>query len=176
MSGDLVHGSFVVPAGDGRNYKFDGVLLATSSSRKQSPRTSSPRKQSPRKPSPHRWVEFALYRSDGGTYVLARVGHSLLYHRPDCVTVGEYDLRIGAAPADGVPCELCVPAPDDGVVCPETPRPFAAMYKEPAALVRSLERDGASGRYMTHVAARLMEQAAAADPGLGQEWGSVEID
>jgi hypothetical protein len=50
------------------------------------------------------------------------------------------------------------------------------MYKEPAALVRSLEREGDSGRYMTHVAARLMERAAAADPDLDQEWGSVQVD
>lgn len=161
MNSNIVHGSFAVPAGNGRNYKFDGVLLAKSSSRK---------------PSGQRWVEFMLYRSDGGTYVLARVGHSLLFHRPDCVVVQRNDLRIGAVGAGGVPCELCRPQADDGVVCPETPRHWAAMFEEPSALVHSLERDGESGRYVTNVAARLMEQAVIEDKALADAWVSVKID
>lgn len=155
------HGSFVVPAGNGRNFRFDGVLLAVSSSRK---------------PGGHRWIEFALYRSDGGTYVLSRAGYSLLFHRPDCDVVGRNRLRIGPVPAGGAPCELCGPDVSDGVVCPETPRHWAGMFDDVNGVIRSLERDGDSGRYITHVASHLIEAAAVHDKALADAWTSVRID
>lgn len=155
------HGSFVVPAGNSRNFRFDGVLLASSSSRK---------------PGGQRWIEFVLYRSDGGTYILSRVGHSVLFHRPDCEVVGRNRLRIGPVPAGGVPCELCVPDVVDGVVCPEMPRYWAGMFDDAGGVVRALERDGGSGRYMTHVASKLMEAAAVQDVALAEAWTSVRID
>lgn len=156
-----MHGSFVVPAGNGRNYRFDGVLLSESSSRK---------------PEVHRWVEFGLYKSDGGAYIVTRVGHSVLFHQPDCAVVKRNDLRIGPIPGGGVPCEFCQPGLSDGIVFPETPRYWAAMFDEPAAVIRSLERDGESGRYVTNVAARLIEAAAVRDKGLADAWVSVKID
>lgn len=156
-----VRGTFVVPAGNGRNFKFDGVLLAESSSRRAGVQ---------------RWVEFGLHRSDGGAYILSRVGHSLLFHGPGCDVVRRNDLRIGAVPAGGVPCELCRPGYDDGVVCPEMPRYWAAMFTDPSSVVGALERQGESGRYVTNVAARLVEAAAMEDKDLADAWTSVRVD
>jgi len=154
-------GSFVIPAGNSRNYRFDGVLLGSSSSRR---------------PGGQRWIEFALYRSTGGAYILSRVGQSVLFHRPDCDVVGRNDLRIGAVPPGGVPCELCLPAIDDGVVCPEAPRYWAAMFETPAAVLHALERNGESGRYVTNVAAKLVEAASSNDQAIADAWMSVKID
>jgi len=155
------HGSSVVPAGGSRNYRFDGALLGVSSSRR---------------PGGQRWVEFALYKSDGGTYILARVGHSLLFHEPDCEVVARNDLRIGPAPVGGVPCELCLPALDASAVYPEMPRYWAAMFTDPGSVIRALERDGESGRYVTNVAAKPVEAAAVRDKAIADAWMSVRID
>src|SRR6187551_377219 len=95
MATDSPQMSFAVPAGNGQNYRFTGELLATSDSQR---------------PGVHRWIAFALYRSSGGTYVLSRVGHSLLFHKPDCEVTIRNRLEIGAAEPGGKPCELCLPS------------------------------------------------------------------
>ena len=55
-----------------RTLKFDGVLLAFSTSFR---------------PGVKRWIEFALYKTDGGNYVLSRVGETHLFHDPECAGV-----------------------------------------------------------------------------------------
>jgi hypothetical protein len=156
-----VHGAFVIPAGNGRNFRFDGVLLGSSSSQK---------------PNGNRWVEFLLYKSDGGSYILSRVGRSSLYHRPECAVVARNDLRIDRVPAGGVPCDMCRPDVSDGALCPERPRHWAAMFADPGSLIHALERDGDSGRYVTNVAARLVEMAAVRDKEIAEAWMSVRVD
>ena len=156
-----VCGSFMIPAGNGRNFRFDGVLLGASSSQK---------------PGVNRWVEFALHRSGGGSYVLSRVGRSSFFHRPDCAVVSRNELRIDVVPPGGVPCELCRPDPEDGALCPEMPRYWAAMFTDPGALIRALEQNGDSGRYVTNVAARLVETAAVRDRELAEAWMSIRVD
>ena len=55
-----------------RRIRFEGVELASSSS------------EYPGKP---RWIEFTLYKTKGGHYVLYRVGRSFVYHTRDCPIV-----------------------------------------------------------------------------------------
>jgi len=51
-----------------RTLQFDGLVLGKSSSwRKGS----------------YRWIEFELYRTESGSYVLSRIGVSLIYHGPE---------------------------------------------------------------------------------------------
>lgn len=152
--------SFAVPAGNGQNYRFDGELLATSDSQR---------------PGVHRWITFALYRSSGGSYVLSRVGHSLLFHRPDCEVVTRNRLEIGAAEPGGMACELCLPSLSEPV-CPERPRYWAAILKDAPAVLKALQRDNGETKYVTKVAARLIETAAVHDRTLAEAWTVQVID
>lgn len=136
-----------------RTFKFDGVLLSFSTSH----RTGS-----------HRWVEFSLYRTTGGQYILSRVGETTLYHLPDCVIAHRNGLRPtprAALRADSSPCEICAAdqvATDD--VMQEVARYWAQVCESADAVVDSLYRyDEAGSRYLTGVARRLLEEASDID-------------
>jgi hypothetical protein len=157
----LQHGNYVVPGANGQRLRFSGTLLASSSSRR---------------PNSHRWVEFNLYLSDGGSFVLGRVGHSTLYHRVDCEVVQRNRLEVDAVPQGGFPCELCEPDFEGSPVCPERPRYWAAVFTDPQALVAALQRDNGQTKYVTNVAARLVEQAAVHNRGLAEIWMTLLVD
>lgn len=156
----MQHGSFVVPSSNGQNYRFDGYLLASSSSWR---RDST------------RWVEFTLHRSSRGAFVLGRTGHSLQYHKVDCEVVERNGLEVGAAMRGGVPCSVCEPNLMEPV-CPERARHWAGVFTDPQTLVAALQRDNGSMKYMTNVAARLMEQAAVHDRALAEVWATLLVD
>lgn len=150
----------MVPSANGQQYRFTGALLAVSTSRRGDS---------------FRWVEFALYRSDGGSYVLGRVGHSLLYHRVDCEVVERNRLEVGRPSTGGVPCPICEPTGGEPL-CPEQPRFWAAVFTEPQALFAALQRDNGQAKYVTNVAARLVEQAAVHDRALAEVWSTLRVD
>jgi hypothetical protein len=80
-----------------RTLQFNGSLLGKSSSWR---RGST------------RWIEFELYQTENGSYVLSRVGVSLIYHGAACSLVKRYGL-VEASPddlsKDAIPCEECGP-------------------------------------------------------------------
>jgi len=160
MPTDLPQLSFAVPAGSGQVYRFSGDMLATSDSSR---------------PGAHRWISFALYRSSGGSYVLSRIGHSLLFHKPDCEVTSRNGLEIGAAEPGGVACELCLPSLSEPV-CPERPRFWAAILKDAPAVLKALQRDNGETKYVTKVAARLIEKAAVLDRTLAEAWTVQTVD
>jgi hypothetical protein len=137
-----------------RTLEFNGVKLAESSSR------------IPNKP---RWVEFAVYRTPKGQYVLSRVGFSVYFHSKECYTVARNSL----SPVDGmsltadyIPCSTCKPSQlnPEGVF-PETPRFAAWVCSDPLGVVNSLMKEDDNGtEYLTNVARRLLIDASAADP------------
>jgi hypothetical protein len=146
---------------DKRTLKFDGVLLAFATSYR---------------PGAARWIEFTLYRTMGGSYVLARVGETRLYHTVDCtitqrsslVQVPRESLKNGS-----VPCDLCHPQRrslgDD--VFPELPRHWAQTSETAESIVENLYRyDENGGRYLTSVAERLLEEASKLDPHIEQAY------
>ena len=61
-----------------RTLQFNGKLLSESSSWR---RDST------------RWIEFALYKTDNGSYVLSRIGVSIIYHGAACPLVKRYSLN-----------------------------------------------------------------------------------
>lgn len=141
-----------------RVIQFEGTLLGESSSWRSGA---------------SRWVEFALYRTEAGKYVLSRVGKTLLYHDPACAVVGRNSLDV--IPADvlnagHVPCVECRPdlsRPD--TVAPESPRYWSLVSETPEGIMDSLYRYDESGtRYLTAVARRLLTEAAQADRGIAQ--------
>lgn len=149
-----------------RQLRFEGELLAQSSS-KSNGRT--------------RWVEFELYRTAGGQYVLSRIGRSLYYHDPGCSVVSRNRIPVesyGEIDPELLPCESCQPHPvsqlDD--VCPEQPRYWAQVSETSEGVLTSLYKFDDSGtRYLTNVAKRLLADAAAKDDAIRDEFFSERI-
>lgn len=136
-----------------RTLKFDGALLAFSTSY----RPGSPR-----------WVEFSLYRTVGGQYVLSRVGETTLYHTVDCEIAHRNGLRStprAALNTGAAPCTVCSPERGDGDdIMQEVARHWAQVSDTADGIVDSLYRyDEAGSRYLTTVARRLLEEASSVD-------------
>jgi hypothetical protein len=136
-----------------RTLKFDGVLLAFSTSFR---------------PRAERWIEFGLYRTTGGSYVLARTGETRLFHDPSCPVVERNGLVKVPRPAlrDGsVACSLCHPDKTTSeMVAPEMPRYWAQVSDTAESVVDHLYKlDEQGARYLTGVAERLLEEAAEVD-------------
>jgi hypothetical protein len=146
-------GDIVYEVKDGsRTLKFSGKLLGKSSSLK---RGST------------RWIEFALYKTENGSYVLSRVGVSLVYHGAACPLVKRYGLvesSITDLSEDAIPCDECQPSLELPVIFPEKHRNWAQVSEDPEAVLEALYKyDNGGARYLTNVAQRLLEQAAEAD-------------
>lgn len=138
-----------------RTIRFEGELLSSSTSRTEKPR----------------WIEFRLYKTKGGSYLLARTGMSLTYHHSACKIVE----RNGILPVPSenvsinmVPCRDCRPnRKTDLELYPETPRHWAQRFDPEVGavgLVDSLKREDEFGaEYITNVAKKLLIEAAKND-------------
>ena len=138
-----------------RVLKFNGTLLGRSSSRRGDSL---------------RWIEFELYKTESGSYVLSRAGVSVLYHTPNCQLVRRYSLHeVSSAELDNdaVTCPDCRPRPGDTVVFPEKNRYWAQVSDDAEAVLEALYKyDDSGARYLTNVAQRLLDQASAVDPAI----------
>jgi hypothetical protein len=135
-----------------RILQFSGKLLGESSSQRRDSL---------------RWIEFKLYRTENGKYVLSRIGVSLVYHASTCPLVKRYGL-MEAHPTDlranSLPCEECFPERDLPLLFPEKDRTWAQVSDDPEPVLDALYKYDQNGaRYLTHVAQRLLEQAAEED-------------
>lgn len=138
-----------------RTLAFQGILLASSTSK------------TPGRP---RWIEFDLYRTEGGRYMVSRTGYSLFFHFEGCSVVTRNHL----APVDmielspqGVLCADCksngVFDPETGIF-PETPRYKSWECRDAFAVISSLKQEDESGvLYLTKVAERLLTDASKLD-------------
>ncbi len=137
-----------------RLLEFDGDLLASSTSKR---------------PGAFRWVEFNLYLTNGGSYVLERIGQTLIFHTVDCEVVERNKLKY--SPEDrltkeSVPCEICDPFDDDDIIL-ERGRFFAVVSENPETIVKALQKTDRDGsRYQTYVTQRLIEEACTVDKRL----------
>jgi len=138
-----------------RTLQFDGELLASSTSRRYDSL---------------RWIEFQLYRTKNGSYVLSRIGVSLVYHGAACQLVKRYKLTESSPDvlgADSTPCEECYPDDTLPVIFPEKDRTWAQVSDEPEAVLEALYKyDNGGARYLTNVAQRLLEEASESDRGI----------
>lgn len=114
-----------------------------------------------------RWIEFKLFKTENGSYVLSRVGVSIVFHTSTCSLVDLYGLRESFPDKlsdKHIPCEECTPSYTLPVIFPETDRNWAQVSEEPEAVIDALYRYDASGaRYLTNVAQRLLEKASVND-------------
>lgn len=136
-----------------RTLQFNGVLLAKSSSERRGA---------------YRWIEFELYKTESGSYILSRVGVSLIYHGAACSIVSKYKLTessIDSLLINAVPCEECEPDSSLDLIFPEKYRYWAQVSDQPRAVLDSLYKydDSNGAYYLTSVAQRLLKQASAVD-------------
>jgi hypothetical protein len=150
---------YEVKDGSKRLLQFEGSHLAFASSYR---------------PGRSRWVEFTLYRTDGGQYVLSRVGMTKIFHLTDCSIATKNNTPVVPAialPQDAVGCPDCRPVrelahliEDEGDVCMETPRYWAQVSETPEAVVDAVYKyNDAGARYLTEVAQRLLDDASEVD-------------
>lgn len=138
-----------------RTLQFNGTLLGKSSSWR---RGST------------RWIEFELYKTESGSYVLSRIGVSLVYHGAACALVKRYGLQ--EVPSyelneDAIPCDECFPTEEADLVFPEKHRHWAQVSEEPDAVLDALYKyDQGGARYLTNVAQRLLEDASEKDQAI----------
>jgi hypothetical protein len=140
-----------------RTLYVDGVLLAKSTSYR---RGST------------RWIEFELYKTVSGQYVLSRVGVSLVYHGAACTLVTTYNLQemsFNETHRDSIPCERCEPDESADLVFPEKNRYWAQVSDQAVAVLDALYKyDDGGARYLTNVAQRLLEEASKKDQKIAE--------
>jgi hypothetical protein len=135
-----------------RTLQFEGELLGASSSRRRNS---------------IRWIEFKLYRTESGTYILSRIGVSLIYHSATCFLVKKYELAdapVTTLNTHAIGCDTCLPTRQAPLVYPEKYRYWAQVSEEPEAVLNSLYKfDDLGARYLTWVARQVLEEAAKND-------------
>jgi hypothetical protein len=114
-----------------------------------------------------RWIEFSLYRTENGSYILSRVGVSLIFHGAACDFVKTYGLiesSVKELEEDATPCEECNPTLSLPIIFPEKYRYWAQVSETPKPVLEALYKYDYNGaKYLTRVAQRLLEEAAEND-------------
>lgn len=146
-----------------RTLQFNGKLLAKS---------SSERKDS------IRWIEFELYQTESGSYILSRIGVSLVFHGAACALVKRYGLQekpSSSLSSGAIPCEECQPDETLDLIFPEKYRYWAQISEKADAVLDALYKyDNNGARYLTSVAQRLLQEASGVDLGVANVY-NVEI-
>ena len=119
-----------------------------------------------------RWIEFKLYKTVSGQYVLSRVGVSIVYHGAACELVANYNLQDMPSKdltSDHIPCERCLPDDSIDLVFPEKNRYWAQVSEQASAVLDALYKyDNNGARYLTNVAQRLLEESAKKDKEIAE--------
>ena len=146
-----------------RTLQFNGKVLGSSTSRLKGST---------------RWIEFKLYKTESGSYILSRIGVSLVFHGAACSLVRKYSLTEIEATSidkDAIPCDLCNPTLEADLLFPEKHRHWAQVSDEAGAVLDALYKYDENGaRYLTNVAQRLLEEAAKNDAKIAETY-QVEI-
>lgn len=149
-----------------RLLEFEGKLIASVSSRK---------------PGSTRWTEMWVYITEGGSYVLEKLGQSIVCHMPGCPDAADDLPRFqaenpGDDPDNGYEFHDCVPELYDfPSLLIEEPRYWALVSKQPEEIVEALYRRRYGVRTLPRVAMNLLEQVSAADPNFGDEWRMEKV-
>jgi hypothetical protein len=135
-----------------RTLQFEGKFLGSSTSK----RADSTR-----------WIEFELYKTESGSYILSRVGVSLVFHGAACPLVKRYGLQESLTSElhdSAIPCDQCNPDESAGLIFPEKYRYWAQVSEKSEAVLEALYKfDDYGTKYLTSVAQRLLEAASKLD-------------
>ena len=133
---------------------FDGEKIASSTSYKDGS---------------YRWVEFNLYLTEVGNYVLERVGRSDIFHVLGCEVANRNNLKFDPdylLENRHMACEVCQPDEYNDVLVLEEPRYFGLWSDSPDAILEALHRKKDGSKYTTLVTERLLEEASQHDKQL----------
>jgi hypothetical protein len=149
-----------------RRITFDGQLIGSVSSR----RHDSPR-----------WSEYKLYRTVAGSYVLEKVGRSIVVHMPSCQDIiAQLDrfqtVHPGADPTDGWWfCETCTAAGYNiTALLVENDRSWVTISEDPQEIIDALYRRKGGARSLQRISLSLLEQASRADEKISEAFYAVE--
>ena len=142
-----------------RTLQFNGKLLGKSSSKRNDST---------------RWIEFELYKTDSGSYILSRIGVSLIFHGAACALVRRYGLTeidFAELRENALPCEECEPSEEVELVFPEKYRYWAQVSSDPTSIVNALYKyDEAGVLYLTNVAQRLLDEVCKVDTAISDTY------
>lgn len=127
-----------------------------------------------------RWTEMSIYRTAGGSYVLEKVGRSVVTHMPGCREILGRIPRFqtahpGADPDVGFSYHDCVPEEYDFTeLLVEEDRYWAVDSKNAEAIVDALYRRRQGTRHMPRIGIDLLEQVSHLDPAFDEAQWRVE--
>lgn len=142
---------------DGSITEFEGELLGSGTSQ---------RRHSPR------WSELHIYKTEAGTYVVHKIGRTLVYHVPgaECGSKGALTTKHEIAPdREVVPCHQCRPDREKlDVVSLEQDRNTIHIATEAPGVIESCKTfsHDDSTLFLTRVARDALDAAMDKDPSL----------
>lgn len=148
---------------------FDGQLLASVSSRDGDK---------------DRWTEMRVYRTNGGSYILEKVGRSVRLHMPECSDILK-DLPLfqqahpGEDPEVGYSwCDKCSPPIgeeyDFTTLLVEEDRYWATISTEPEVIIDALWRKREGYRRLPYISVLLLTDLALIDPAF-DSWRTEKV-
>lgn len=133
-------------------------------------------KVSSRRPESPRWTELLLLKTLGGSYVLEKLGMSIVTHVPGCPRIlGNIprfqDLYPGDDPEDGFEYDECVGDEYDFVqLLVEEPRYWATIATDPHEIVAALYRKRDGSRHLPRISIDLLEKVSESDPDINSAY------
>lgn len=131
---------------------------------------------SSKRPGVYRWTDLTLYLTEGGSYVLERVGRSVVTHMPDCGEIrGKLprfqDAHPGDDPDYGYHYHACVPETYDFTqLLVEEDWYSAITSEEPEKIVDVLEYKKNGTRSLPRLSTSLLEMCCERYPTFGDFW------
>jgi hypothetical protein len=112
-----------------------------------------------------RWFEVAIYKSQGGKYIVNGIGRSLIVHRPSCRLLRDRSIDPCPAGERAVECDGCFPDLARGeLVVPEVDREWAQVSDAAEAVIERLRlRDNDGVFYLPRTSLTALEQVAQLD-------------
>jgi hypothetical protein len=148
---------------------FDGHLLASVSSRDGDK---------------DRWTEMRVYRTNGGSYILEKVGRSVRLHMPGCTEILK-DLPLfqqvhpNEDPEYGYSwCERCSPPIgeeyDFTTLLVEEDRYWATISADPEVIIEALWRKREGYRRLPYISVQLLTELSKIDPSF-DSWRTEKV-
>lgn len=149
---------------------FDGELLASISSRESAEKD--------------RWTDMAVYRTNGGSYILEKVGRSVRVHMPGCEDILKelplfQQAHPGEDPEEGYSwCDKCSPPIgeeyDFTTLLVEEDRYWATMSTDPEVIIDALWRKREGYRRLPRISVQLLTDLCLVDPAF-EIWRTEKV-
>lgn len=122
-----------------------------------------------------RWSEYKLYKTVTGTYVLEKVGRSIVVHMPGCPEIIDTLNRFqeenpGRDPTDGWWfCESCTRGRVDiTALLVEHNRHWVTISEDPNHIIDALYRRKEGARHLPRLSLELLDSAARVDEAISE--------